>query len=245
MLKGKKVIVVMPAYNAEKTLARTHAEVLAQEVVDEVVVVDDASTDNTAAVARTLPKTTLRVHGENRGYGANQKTCYRAALDRGGDVVVMVHADYQYSPALIGAMASMVADGGFACVLGSRVLGGGALSSGMPLWKYAANRGLTLVQNLATGARLSEYHTGYRAFSRELLLDLPLSSYSDGFAFDAQMLAHALWKGYAVGEVPCPARYHPDASVIGLGPSILYGLACLRICARFYLARKGLTGFSV
>ncbi|MFH2098389.1 MAG: glycosyltransferase family 2 protein [Pseudomonadota bacterium] len=220
MYKDKKVIVVMPAYNAQETLERTHAEVLAQEVVDLVVVVDDASRDRTVEIARTLPRTVVLTHPENRGYGANQKTCYRAALDQGADIVIMVHPDYQYTPLLINAMAALVGSGLYPCVLGSRILGGHALAGGMPRWKYAANRGLTLVQNLLMGAKLSEYHTGYRAFSRELLQSLPLDNNADDFAFDAQVLAQVLWMGHTIAEVSCPTRYVPEASVIGLSASL-------------------------
>ncbi len=240
MYKDQKVIVVMPAYNAEETLARTHAEVLAQEVVDLVVVVDDGSRDRTVEIARTLPRTLVRTHAENRGYGANQKTCYRAALDEGADIVVMVHPDYQYTPLLIGAMVSLVGSGLYPCVLGSRILGGQALAGGMPRWKYAANRGLTLVQNLLMGAKLSEYHTGFRAFSRDLLLALPLAENADDFAFDAEVLAQILWMGHTVAEVSCPTRYFPEASVIGLSASVRYGLACLKCAGSFFLARRGL-----
>lgn len=189
MFRDKKVIVVMPAYNAAHTLLKTYEEVMAQEVVDQVVVVDDRSKDDTAKIARTLPHTTVHVHDTNQGYGANQKTCYRLALEAGGDIVIMVHPDYQYTPKLIPAMASMVGSGLYHCVLGSRILGGYALKGGMPLWKYVSNRFLTLIENLLLGAKLSEYHTGYRAFSRELLEKVPIQLNSDDFVFDNQMLA--------------------------------------------------------
>ena len=187
MFQGKRVVVVMPAYNAAKTLRQTHAEVMQQGIVDLVIVVDDASRDDTVALARTLPNTRLHLHPVNRGYGANQKTCYQLALAEGADIVIMVHPDYQYTPKLIPAMASLIGNGLYPCVLGSRILGGYALKGGMPRWKYIANRALTLVENVLTGAKLSEYHTGYRAFSREVLERLPLENNSDDFVFDNQI----------------------------------------------------------
>ncbi|HRS96692.1 MAG TPA: glycosyltransferase family 2 protein, partial [Smithella sp.] len=193
MFKGKKVIVVMPAYNAEQTLKMTYDEVMAQEMVDLVILVDDASSDQTSAIARGLLKTRVHIHEKNSGYGANQKTCYRMALEAGADIVIMVHPDYQYTPKLIPAMASMIGNGLYHCVLGSRILGGHAVKDGMPVWKYIANRFLTLAENMMLGAKLSEYHTGYRAFSRELLEKLPLERNSDDFVFDNQMLAQIIW----------------------------------------------------
>src|SRR5712691_4931690 len=183
MLNGQKIVVVMPAYNAARTLKRTYEEVMTQGIVDLVIVVDDASHDETVAIARTLPHAQVEVHPENRGYGGNQKTCYRLALAAGADIVIMIHPDYQYAPQLIPAMASLVASGLYPCVLASRILGGGAMNGGMPWWKYVANRVLTLVENLLLGAKLSEYHTGYRAFSRSLLERLPLEANSDDFVF--------------------------------------------------------------
>src|SRR5499427_1382726 len=208
MLRDKKIVVVMPAYNAEKTLRRTYDEVMAQGIVDLVIVVDDASHDETVAIARTLPHVQVEVHPENRGYGGNQKTCYRLALGAGADVVIMVHPDYQYTPRLIPAMASLVAGGLYHCVLGSRILGGYALRGGMPWWKYVSNRFLTLAENALTGAKLSEYHTGYRAFSRSLIEKLNLDSNSDDFVFDNQMLMQILWHGYAIAEISCPTNYN-------------------------------------
>src|ERR1700732_353987 len=193
MLSGQKIVVVMPAYNAARTLQKTYSEVMQQGIVDLVIVVDDASHDETATIARTLPNVQLEVHPENRGYGGNQKTCYRLALEAGADIVVMIHPDYQYTPQLLPAMASLVSSGLYPCVLGSRILGGGALEGGMPWWKYVANRFLTLVENVLLGAKLSEYHTGYRAFARELLQRLPLEKNSDDFVFDNQMLAQIVW----------------------------------------------------
>ena len=240
MLNNKKIVVVMPAYNAEETLRRTYDAVMAQGVVDEVILVDDASRDQTAAIATGLEKTTVHVHPENRGYGGNQKSCYRLALAAGADVVIMVHPDYQYTPSLIPAMASMVSGGLYSCVLGSRILGGGALKGGMPWWKYVANRGLTLVENILLGAKLSEYHTGYRAFSRELLEQLPLEENSDDFVFDNQMLAQILWRNITIAEVSCPTKYFPEASSINFRRSVRYGLGCLWTGLCFRLARAGL-----
>lgn len=237
MLNGQKIVVVMPAYNAEKTLRRTYEEVMAQGIVDLVIVVDDASRDKTVAIARTLPRVQVEVHPENRGYGGNQKTCYQLALAAGADVIVMIHPDYQYAPSLLPAMASLVASGLYPCVLGSRILGGGALQGGMPVWKYVANRFLTLVENLLLGAKLSEYHTGYRAFARELLERLPLEKNSDDFVFDNQILAQVLWLGCPIGEVTCPARYLPEASSINLRRSIYYGLGCLATALEYRWAK--------
>jgi len=239
MISGKKVIVVMPAYKAESTLKKTYDEVMSTGVVDQVILVDDASPDGTVELAKTLPKTTVIVHQKNRGYGGNQKTCYRAALDACADVVVMVHPDYQYTPLLIPAMASMITSGIYECVIASRILGGGALKGGMPWWKYIANRFLTGVENLLTGAKLSEYHTGYRAFSRRLLESLPLEENSDDFIFDNQMLAQILWRGHTIAEITCPTKYFKEASSINLKRSIVYGLGCLATAARFRLARWG------
>ena len=239
MYQSQRVVVVMPAYNAGRTLHRTYEEVMAQGVVDRVVVVDDGSADDTAAVARGLPQAEVHVHPDNRGYGANQKSCYRLALAAGADIVIMVHPDYQYTPRLIPAMAALIASGLYHCVLGSRILGGRALAGGMPPYKYVANRLLTAAQNLMTGAKLSEYHTGYRAFSRELLQRLPLAVNADDFVFDNQMLLQVLWFGYTVAEVTCPTRYFPEASSIGLHRSVVYGLGCLATGAEFLAARLG------
>ncbi|MDQ6654514.1 MAG: glycosyltransferase family 2 protein [Verrucomicrobiota bacterium] len=240
MLNGQRVVVVMPAYNAARTLRRTYEEVVVQGIVDLVIVVDDASNDDTVAVARTLDRVQLEVHPMNRGYGGNQKTCYRLALAAGADIVVMIHPDYQYTPLLIPAMAGMVASGLYPCVLGSRILGGGALRGGMPLWKYVANRFLTLTENLLFGAKLSEYHTGYRAFSAELLRRLPLDKNSDDFVFDNEVLAQVLWLRHPIGEVSCPAKYMAEASSINFRRSVRYGLGCMATAARFRLGRWGL-----
>lgn len=237
MFHGKRVVVVMPAYNAASTLRQTFDEVMQQEIVDLVIVVDDASRDETVALARTLPHTKVHTHPTNRGYGANQKTCYQLALAEGADIIIMVHPDYQYTPKLIPAMASLIGNGLYQCVLGSRILGGYALKDGMPRWRYIANRALTLVENLLIGAKLSEYHTGYRAFAREVLERLPLEHNSDDFAFDNQMLAQILWYRYVVAEISCPARYFAEASSISFSRSIQYGFSCLATAATFRLAR--------
>jgi glycosyltransferase involved in cell wall biosynthesis len=240
MFNGKKVIVIMPAYNAAATLRRTYDEVMAQHIVDQVIVVDDASCDDTVEIAKTLPNTLIFTHEKNKGYGGNQKTCYRLALEQGGDIIIMVHPDYQYTPKLIPAMASMIGNNLYSCVLGSRILGGHALKGGMPVWKYIFNRFLTLVENILTGAKLSEYHTGYRAFSRELLLKLNLEKNSNDFVFDNQMLVQILWAGYMIAEVSCPTYYADDSSSINFQRSVKYGLGCLMTAATFRLARWGL-----
>src|SRR6202048_1910489 len=227
MFTGQKIVVVMPAYNAARTLQRTYNEVMEQGIVDFVIVVDDASHDETVAIARTLKDVQVEVHPENRGYGGNQKTCYRLALAAGADIVVMIHPDYQYTPQLLPAMASLVTSGLYSCVLASRILGGGALSGGMPPWKYLANRVLTFSENVVLGAKLSEYHTGYRAFARSLLEPLPLEKNSDDFVFDNQILAQVLWFGCTIGELTCPAKYMPEASSINFRRSVRYGLGCL------------------
>ena len=213
---------------------------MAQGVVDHVIIVDDASSDDTVQIARELPNAQVEVLPQNRGYGGNQKMCYRLALAAGADIVIMIHPDYQYTPLLIPAMAGLVASGLYPCVLGSRILGGGALRGGMPLWKYVSNRALTAVENLLLGAKLSEYHTGYRAFSRELLQRLPLEQNSDDFVFDHEVLAQVLWLQQPIGEVTCPAKYLPESSSINFRRSVRYGLGCLAVAVRFRLARHGL-----
>lgn len=238
MIDGKRICVVMPAYNAERTLRQTLAEI-DRDLVDDILLVDDASSDATVAVARELELHHV-VHPENRGYGANQKTCYREALARGADIVVMLHPDYQYSPRLVPAMSAMVASGHFDAVLGSRILGVGALAGGMPLWKYVANRGLTFIENLLLGYKLTEYHTGYRAFSRPLLETLPLEENSDDFVFDNQMIAQTIWFGYRIGEISCPTRYFPEASSINFRRSVKYGFGVLGTALEYRLSRMGL-----
>jgi glycosyltransferase involved in cell wall biosynthesis len=237
MYKNQKVIVVMPAYNAAQTLRQTFDEVLAQEIVDLVIIVDDKSSDETVAIAKSLPNTMVYTHKKNMGYGGNQKSCYRLALEQDGDIIIMVHPDYQYTPQLIPAMASMIGNRLYQCVLGSRILGGYALKGGMPIWKYVANRILTFIENVFLGAKLSEYHTGYRAFSRELLERLPIENNSDDFLFDNQMLAQILWYNYIVAEVSCPTKYFAEASSINLYRSIKYGIGCLITGLLFRLSR--------
>jgi len=228
----------MPAYNAEATLRRTHKEI-PFDIVDEVILVDDASRDHTVRVAKSLRIRTI-VHSENRGYGGNQKTCYRAALKRGADIVVMLHPDYQYTPRLIPAMAHLVASDEYDVVLGSRILGGRALSGGMPLYKYISNRALTFVQNLLMGAKISEYHTGYRAFSKKALEAVAWEGNSDDFVFDGQMLAQVLHAGFSIGEITCPAKYFPEASSINFFRSTVYGLGCVATAIRYRLDKWGL-----
>ena len=237
MLRKNKVIVVMPAYNAQQTLKKTYYEVMAQEIVDLVIVVDDGSQDGTVSIAKTLPNTIVHQHKVNRGYGGNQKSCYRLALEEGGDIIIMVHPDYQYTPKLIPAMASMIGNGLYDCVLGSRILGGYALEGGMPIWKYIANRFLTFVENIFLGAQLSEYHTGFRGFSRKLLEQLPIDSNSDDFVFDNQILAQIIWSGYTIAEVSCPTKYFAEASSINLYRSIKYGFGCLHTALIFRLSK--------
>jgi glycosyltransferase involved in cell wall biosynthesis len=229
----------MPAYNAAKTLRKTHAEVLAQEIVDLIVIVDDKSRDETAAIALTLPKTQVHIHERNLGYGGNQKTCYQAALREGADIIIMIHPDYQYTPLLIPAMAALIGSGLYHCVLGSRILGGGALHGGMPWWKYLANRVLTLIENLLLDTKLSEYHTGYRAYSRELMEKVPFAKNSDDFIFDNQFLAQVCWLGYTIAEITCPTKYFKEASSINFRRSLVYGFGCLGVALRFRLAKWG------
>jgi glycosyltransferase involved in cell wall biosynthesis len=237
MINGRKVAVVMPAYNAAATLRRTCAE-LPLDVVDDVILTDDASSDETLELAAELGLHTLS-HDRNRGYGGNQKTCYRAALARGADIVVMLHPDYQYTPRLVTAMAAMISSGQYDVVLGSRILGGGALEGGMPRYKYVANRILTLIQNLLMKQKLSEYHTGYRAWTRSVLETLPLLECSDDFIFDNQMIAQAMHFGFRVGEISCPTKYFPDASSINFGRSVVYGVGVLRTALAYRLHRMG------
>lgn len=243
MLGGKRIAVVLPAYNAADTLERTFLDI-PRDIVDEILLVDDASQDETVAVARRLGIRTF-VHPVNRGYGANQKTCYREALKLDVEIFVMVHPDYQYSPKLIPAMASMIVSGEYDMVLGSRILGGKALKGGMPLYKYVSNRFLTWAENVLTLAKLSEYHTGYRAFSRTLLETLPLQENSDHFVFDNQMIVQALYFGFRIGEISCPTRYFPEASSINFFRSVRYGLGVLKTGLQFRLQRMGLFDFRI
>ncbi len=240
MYRGKKVVVVMPAYNAARTLRKTYDEVMEQGIVDLVIVVDDGSKDDTISIAKGLDHVRVHVHAVNLGYGGNQKSCYRLALEEGGEIVIMVHPDYQYTPKLIPAMVSIIGNDLYPCVLGSRILGGYALKGKMPLWKYIANRFLTLAENVLTGAKLSEYHTGYRAFSRKLLQQLPLDANSNDFVFDNQMLAQILWFGHTIAEVTCPTKYFMEASSINLTRSIRYGFGCLSTGLKYRLAKMNM-----
>lgn len=238
MILGKRICVVMPAYNAAATLERTWGE-LDRTVVDRILLVDDASADETVAIARRLDIET-RLHPENRGYGANQKSCYAAALAGPEEIIVMLHPDYQYTPRLVPAMAAMIAYGEYDVVLGSRILGNGALAGGMPRYKYTANRALTLIENLLLGQKLSEYHTGLRAFRREVLERLPLERNSDDFVFDNEILVQAFAAKFRVGELSCPTKYFPEASSIHFAPSVRYGFGVLRAALAGFLARTGL-----
>lgn len=239
MYKDQKVIVVLPAYNAAKTLEQTWSEI-PRPLVDEVVLVDDASRDETLEVARRLGIQHIIQHQKNRGYGGNQKSCYRKALELGGDIVIMLHPDYQYTPKLIPAMVSLIGEQLYPVVLGSRILGNGALKGGMPLYKYVANRLLTAFQNLCTGAKLSEYHTGYRAFSAEVLRSLNLDGNDDNFIFDNQMLAQIIQRGFTIAEITCPTKYFPEASSIRIWPSTIYGLGVVKVSVVHLLHRLGI-----
>ncbi|MDH3972664.1 MAG: glycosyltransferase family 2 protein [Deltaproteobacteria bacterium] len=239
MIHNKKIVVVMPAYHAGRTLEITYNDI-PFDVVDDVVLVDDYSSDDTVKKAAQLGIKHIIVHEENKGYGGNQKSCYRQAINLGADIVVMVHPDYQYAPKLITAMASMIASGEYDVVLGSRILGTGALKGGMPFYKYIANRFLTLIENILLGHKLSEYHTGYRAFSREVLEGLPLNRNGDDFVFDNQMLAQAIYFEYRIGEISCPTRYFAEASSISFKRSVVYGFGVLATALKFRLHKMGL-----
>ena len=241
MINGKKVVVVMPAYNAALTLARTYSD-LPPDVADEVILVDDASGDATVDLACELGIVTFR-HNRNLGYGRNQKTCYKEALKRDADIVIMLHPDYQYAPKLITSLAGLIAYGEYDVALGSRILGVGALKGGMPLYKYVSNRALTLAQNLLLNYKLSEYHTGFRAFSKEVLLSLPLENNSDDFVFDNEMLAQVIFFNHKVGEISCPAKYFPEASSINFRRSVRYGLGVLATSFKYRMQRMGLARF--
>jgi glycosyltransferase involved in cell wall biosynthesis len=243
MILGKKLVVIMPAYNAETTLRKTYSEI-PHDYVDEVLLVDDASRDGTAELARQLGIRTI-LHVENKGYGGNQKTCYLEALKCNADIVVMVHPDYQYSPRLVTAMASMIASGHYDIVLGSRILGGSALQGGMPLYKYVANRFLTFIENVVLGAKLSEYHTGFRAFTREVLETLPLEENSDDFIFDNEMLVQAVFFRFRIGELSCPTKYFAEASSINFEKSIKYGLGVIATMMKYVLSKSKLKEFVI
>ena len=244
MYKGKKVIVVLPAYNAALTLEKTYQEI-PFELVDEVILCDDASSDNTSALAREIGIQHIIVHKNNKGYGGNQKSLYNKALELGGDIIIMLHPDYQYTPRLIPSMINIIGEGLYPVVLGSRILGKGALAGGMPLYKYVANRILTLVQNLLVNYKLSEYHTGYRAFSREVLQGINFNSNSDDFVFDNEMLSQIIYAGFHIAEVTCPTKYFEEASSINLTRSIRYGLGVLRVSVSHLLQRLGLARFEI
>jgi glycosyltransferase involved in cell wall biosynthesis len=239
MLNGKKIVVVLPAYNAASTLEKTCAEI-SRDIVDEVIMVDDASTDNTIEVAHKIGIATVIRHQENRGYGGNQKTCYDTALAKGADIVIMLHPDYQYTPKLIPAMASIIAGDLYKVVFGSRILGRGALRGGMPRYKYVSNRMLTFTQNFFMRQKLSEYHTGYRAFSREVLERIDYRANSDDFVFDNQMIAQIFYAGYDIAEVTCPTKYFEEASSINMFRSIVYGLGVLGVTLQYVLQKLGL-----
>ena len=238
MINGHKIVVVLPAYNARQTLAQTYAEI-PMAYVDEVLLVDDYSTDNTHELARELGIKNVVVHDNNKGYGANQKTCYQKALSMGADIVVMLHPDYQYTPALLPAMVSGIAWGTFPVMLGSRILGNGALQGGMPLYKYVANRFLTFFQNLVMGQKLSEYHTGYRAYHRKVLEAIPFMQNSNDFLFDNQLLAQIAYVGFAIGEITCPTRYNEAASSISFQRSVKYGFGVLGVSIKYRLNKWG------
>lgn len=243
MIHGKRLVVVLPAYNAARTLQKTYEE-LPHEIIDQVILVDDASSDETAEMARRLGIRTF-IHPKNRGYGGNQKTCYSQALECGADIVIMVHPDYQYTPALVTAMSSLIGMGVYDAVLGSRMLGTSALKGGMPRYKYVSNRILTATQNILTGRKLSEYHTGYRAFTRQVLETLPLEENSDDFVFDNEMLTQIIAFGYTIGEVSCPTKYFPEASSISFSRSVKYGLGVLAVSFKYRLQRWGLRSYRI
>lgn len=243
MIDGKKVVVVFPAYNAEKTLEQTYKE-LPMDIVDETVLVDDASKDDTASLARKLGINHVIVHDKNKGYGGNQKSCYKKALEVGGDIIIMVHPDYQYTPLLVKSMCSIIANGVFPVVYASRILGKGALSGGMPIYKYIANRLLTLFQNILMNQKLSEYHTGYRAFDRKVFDHIDIEKNSDDFVFDNQITAQIFFAGFEIGEVTCPTKYFDDASSINFKRSAIYGLGVLNVSIQYRLQKLGIGRFS-
>ena len=243
MLEGKKIVVVLPAYNAEKTLEKTYNEI-PTEIVDAILLTDDSSSDNTVSVAKKLG-IEVHVHDRNRGYGGNQKTCYQGALKKGADIIIMLHPDYQYPPKLITAMAGLISSGMFDVVLGSRILGGAALKGGMPLYKYLSNRLLTFIENILLGQKISEYHTGYRGFSREVLSSLPLLENSDDFIFDNQILAQAIYFGYRIGEIAAPSQYTRESSSIGFRRSVAYGWGVIGTALKFVLQKLRLGRFSI
>lgn len=243
MLEGKKIIVVMPAYNAEKTLEKTYSEI-PKEIVDEIILTDDKSSDETVRIAKELGITVFE-HEVNRGYGANQKTCYKRAIEKGADIIIMLHPDYQYPPKLITAMAGLITSGMFDIVLGSRVLGGMAIKGGMPVYKYIFNRILTAIENLLIGAKLSEYHTGYRGFSKDVIMSLPLEEDSDDFVFDNEMMVQALYFGYRVGEITAPSKYTSESSSINFRRSMVYGIGVILTAIKFVLQKLKIAKFRI
>ncbi|MFN4234478.1 MAG: glycosyltransferase family 2 protein [Bacteroidia bacterium] len=244
MLNGKKIVVVLPAYNAALTLEKTYQEI-PFDIVDEVVLVDDASKDNTSEIASKLGIKHIIRHEKNKGYGGNQKTCYKRALELGADIIIMLHPDYQYTPKLIHAMAGVIAYDVYPVVLGSRILGKGALKGGMPLYKYISNRFLTLTQNILMNQKLSEYHTGYRAFSKEIFTKINIEANSDDFVFDNQMLAQIFYAGYEIGEITCPTKYFDEASSINFSRSVKYGLGVLNVSFAYLLSKLGIYKASI
>jgi len=244
MLKEKKIVVVLPAYNAALTLEKTYNEI-PFDIVDEVVLVDDNSTDNTVDVAKQIGIKHIIKHNKNTGYGGNQKSCYKKALELNGDIIIMLHPDYQYTPKLISAMSSVIANELYPVVLGSRILGGGALKGGMPFYKYVFNRMLTLSQNLLIGEKLSEYHTGYRAFSKEIFSEINIEANSDDFVFDNQMISQIFMAGFEIAEITCPTKYFDEASSINFSRSVTYGMGVLNTSLKHFLHKKGLVKYSV
>lgn len=244
MIKGLKVIVVLPAYNAARTLRQTYEEI-DRSLVDEVILVDDASSDETLTIGRELGITHIIHHEINKGYGGNQKSCYRKALQLGADIIVMLHPDYQYTPALIAPMVSLIANKVYPVVLGSRILGKGALKGGMPIYKYIFNRMLTMTQNILMNQKLSEYHTGYRAYHRDVLLSIPYEKNSDDFVFDNELLAQIFFRGYEIAEITCPTKYFEDASSINLKRSFIYGAGVLRVSIQYALQKARLARFRI
>jgi glycosyltransferase involved in cell wall biosynthesis len=244
MYRNKKVIVVMPAYKAAQTIQKTFEEI-PQDLVDEVILVDDASPDETVSIAKELGINHVISHEKNKGYGGNQKTCYKKALELGGDIIIMVHPDYQYTPKLIRAMVSIIGEDLYPVVFGSRILGKGALKGGMPMYKYIANRVLTLTQNILLGQKLSEYHTGYRAYSANVLYKIDFEKCDDNFIFDNEVIAQIFWKGFEIAEVTCPTKYFKEASSINFAQSSAYGLGVLNVSLRYFLAKKGLLKWKI
>ncbi len=244
MINNKKIVVVLPAYNAEKTLEQTYREI-PFDIVDDVILVDDVSNDNTVDLARELGIKHVIIHEKNKGYGGNQKSCYNKALEIDADIVVMLHPDYQYTPQLIPSMCSLIASGTYEVVLGSRILGKGALKGGMPLYKYIANRLLTLFQNIVMNQKLSEYHTGYRAFSSKVLQSINYNANSDDFVFDNQMLAQIFYRGFEIAEITCPTRYFEEASSINLKRSMVYGLGVIATSCMYLFQKLGLARYQI